>query len=126
MDNTDTQKVIDSAALEEVLRIKRKEAELERMSKVKIKEYDEIQCNRESCRKVFPVEGNTIMKDGRHGICTCPHCGKAVRAVKTRPSEKDYNRLPTGQRIRKIPKDGLTKKQRKKARKEALCRKQKQ
>ena len=83
--------------------------------KIKIKEYDEIQCNRESCKKVFPVKGNTEMKDGRHGICTCPHCGKAVRAVKTRPSEDDYIRLPTGQRVRKIPKSGLNKKQRRKA-----------
>ena len=113
----DTQKVIDEATAQEVLRLKRKEAELER---VKIKEYDEIQCNRESCRKVFKVEGNTEMKDGRHGICTCPHCGKKIRAVKTRPADADYNRLPTGQRVRKIPKDGLTKKQRRKGRKEAV------
>lgn len=92
--------------------------QIKKEEKVKIKEYDEIQCTRESCRKVFKVEGNTVMKDGRHGICTCPHCGKQVRAVKTRPAEDDYNRLPTGQRVRKIPKIHESKKARRKRNKE--------
>ena len=86
--------------------------------KVKIKEHDEIQCTRESCRKVFPVDGNTEMLDGRRGICTCPHCGKRIKAVKTRPSEEDYNRLPTGQRVRKIAKPIGNKEERRRRRKE--------
>lgn len=115
MENS-TQKVIDETMAQEVLRIKKKELYLEKMSKVKIKEYDELQCVRDSCKKVFKVEGNLKMLTGYRGICTCPHCGKQIRVVKTRPADNDYNRLPTGQRVRKIPKDKLTKKQRRKLR----------
>ncbi len=86
--------------------------------KVEIKEYDEIQCNRESCGMIFPVERNTEMTDGRHGICTCPHCGKQVRAVKTKPNDDDYNVLSTGQRVRKTPKIKLNKKTRRRLKKE--------
>lgn len=114
-----TQKVIDEATAREVLRLKRKEAQLERMSKVKIKEYDELKCERESCGKVFTIKDSLVMKDGYNGHCTCPECGKRHHVVKTRPADADYNRLPTGQRVRKIPKDKLTKKQRRKLRKES-------
>ena len=75
---------------------------------VKIKEYDEIICRK--CKKVLKVKDTLEMVDGYHGICTCPECGHRNKVVKTRPADADYNRLPTGQRVRKIPKDKLTKK----------------
>ncbi len=88
------------------------------MAKVEFEEYEEIRCNRVSCGKIFKVKGNTTMIDGYHGICTCPYCGKKVRSVKTKPTDDLYNILRGGQRIRKIPKAHLSKKQRKKLKSE--------
>lgn len=86
--------------------------------KVKIKEYDEIICR--SCGKKLNVEKTLTMDDGYRGHCTCdnedPKCRHQNKVVKTRPNDDDYNRLPTGQRVRKIPKSKLNKKQRRKLR----------
>ncbi len=90
--------------------------DVQKKQEVKIKEYDEIQCNK--CDTIMRVEETLTMKDGRRGICVCPKCGKQNRVVKTRPADDDYNVVNGGQRIRKNPKLHLSKKQRRKLNKE--------
>jgi len=77
---------------------------------VKIKEYDEILCRK--CNAKIKILDTLKMTDGYRGICTCPECGYRNKVVKTRPADDDFNVLKTGQRIRKIPRNHMSKKER--------------
>ena len=90
--------------------------------KVKLKEYDEILCKR--CEHKLKVKDTLTMVDGYKGYVTCnnedPVCRHRTHVVKTRPNDDDYNVMKTGQRVRKIPKSKLSKKDRRRARKDAI------
>ena len=86
--------------------------------KVKLKEYDEVFCSKPSCHKVLNVKDTLTMLDGQRGYLTCPDCGHRTRVVKTRSIDDDYNVDKNGTRVRKVAKEHMTKKQRKRMNKE--------